>query len=173
MGILKKLISVLMAVIMVISVIPSAAMASGAQANSVQTPESSDCEHVNTELLNACEASCTEAGYTGDIYCLDCEKVISDGDAIEPIGHNYEFVEIEPDCYALGYTGYICSVCGEAETGECVPHLGHFDENGDNICDRCEADMLAVYDTSTFIGWWLSFLHDFIFVFMSLLSLFV
>ncbi len=39
-------------------------------------------EHSNTETRNAKEATCTEDGYTGDIYCLDCGALITQGEVI-------------------------------------------------------------------------------------------
>ena len=42
-----------------------------------------------TEVRGAKEATCTEDGYTGDLYCLDCETVIEEGEAI-PAGHEDE-----------------------------------------------------------------------------------
>ena len=43
--------------------------------------------HVNTELINAKPATCTEKGYTGDTYCKDCQNIIKAGADIAPTGH--------------------------------------------------------------------------------------
>lgn len=40
------------------------------------------CDHANTEIRNAKEATCTEAGYTGDTYCTVCGALISLGEII-------------------------------------------------------------------------------------------
>ena len=61
------------------------------------------CEHKNTELQGANDATCTAAGYTGDLVCLDCGKTVEKGSSIAP--------------------------------------LGHIDENKDDACDRCGADL--------------------------------
>lgn len=44
--------------------------------------------HINTEIRNAIEATCTQDGYSGDIYCKDCGIKIEDGTVINS-GHNY------------------------------------------------------------------------------------
>ncbi|MCM1236054.1 MAG: hypothetical protein NC489_38695, partial [Ruminococcus flavefaciens] len=43
--------------------------------------------HQNTEKVNEKAATCTEAGYTGDTYCNDCEQTIEWGEAIPATGH--------------------------------------------------------------------------------------
>ena len=37
-------------------------------------------KHVNTELRNVKVATCAEEGYTGDIYCKDCNTKLSSGE---------------------------------------------------------------------------------------------
>lgn len=44
--------------------------------------------HINTEIRNAVEATCTQDGYTGDTYCKDCGEKIAEGSVIKA-GHNY------------------------------------------------------------------------------------
>lgn len=48
-----------------------------------------DCKHENTELRDQKAATCTEAGYTGDTYCLDCKELLLEGKSIPALGHNY------------------------------------------------------------------------------------
>ncbi|MGM9650995.1 MAG: hypothetical protein ACI3VX_03530, partial [Faecousia sp.] len=43
-------------------------------------------------------------------------------------------------CTTAGVKTYTCAKCGETKTEE-IPALGHIDENSDNVCDRCEADL--------------------------------
>ena len=57
--------------------------------NITVTDEAPACEHENTEVRNAAEATCTEAGYTGDTYCVDCGELITEGEAIDALGHDY------------------------------------------------------------------------------------
>ena len=47
------------------------------------------CRHIHTELRDAREAGCTEDGYTGDTYCLDCGELLEVGEVIAA-GHRYE-----------------------------------------------------------------------------------
>lgn len=58
-------------------------------------------EHV-TELRNAVEPTCTEAGYTGDEVCSICDEVISQGETIDATGHNYK--------------GNTCTICGDTRS---------------------------------------------------------
>lgn len=52
----------------------------------VEIPANPD-NHVNTELQNQKDATCTEAGYTGDLYCKDCDTLVSGGSVIDAKGH--------------------------------------------------------------------------------------
>lgn len=45
--------------------------------------------HTNTELRGQVEATETEPGYTGDLYCLDCGEMLQQGEAINPHAHTY------------------------------------------------------------------------------------
>ena len=81
-------------------------------------------EHPNTEIRGAVEATCTEDGYTGDVYCLDCGKLVQAGEVIPAVGHSTELVKVkEATCTEAGYTGdLVCTVCGEVlELGEETP----------------------------------------------------
>ena len=42
--------------------------------------------HTNRETRNSKQPTLTEAGYTGDIWCADCEKKLSDGNVIPALG---------------------------------------------------------------------------------------
>ena len=46
--------------------------------------------HANTIVRDAAEPTCTEDGYTGDTWCLDCGRRLSVGEVIPALGHNYE-----------------------------------------------------------------------------------
>ena len=58
------------------------------------------CGHNGMELTGVKEATCTEAGYTGDGVCALCGETVK-GEAVEALGHSYE--------------NGACTVCGEAE----------------------------------------------------------
>ena len=81
-------------------------------------------DHANTEIRDTKEATCTEAGYTGDVYCLDCGKLVKAGEVIPALGHSAGLVNMkEATCTEDGYTGdLVCTVCGEVlEKGEVIP----------------------------------------------------
>ena len=65
-----------------------------------------------------------------------------DGRMVDP-PHVHEFDEgvitTAPTCTEEGVKTFTCE-CGFTKT-ETVPALGHIDENGDEICDRCGADL--------------------------------
>ena len=84
--------------------------------------------HTETETVNAKAATCTEDGYTGDVVCKVCGKVITKGEIIPATGHDTEIVGAkEPTCTEDGYTGdVVCKTCGEiVKKGEVIPALGH------------------------------------------------
>lgn len=82
------------------------------------------CTHEHTEIRDAKEATCTEDGYTGDIYCTDCGQKIGDGSAVSAKGHSYDsgVVTTEPTTEAEGVKTYTCTACGETKT-ESIPKL--------------------------------------------------
>lgn len=94
----------------------------------VTLTEPTGCQHNNTEIRNASEATCTEAGYTGDTYCTVCGEKLSTGSAIPAKGHTTETRNAKAaTCTEAGYTGdKICTVCGvTVETGTTIPAKGH------------------------------------------------
>ena len=46
------------------------------------------CEHANTEKVNEKEATLEAPGYSGDIYCKDCDRVIEEGEKTYKIPEN-------------------------------------------------------------------------------------
>lgn len=46
-----------------------------------------ECQHKNTEIRGAREATETLNGYTGDTYCLDCSKKLKTGQIINKLGN--------------------------------------------------------------------------------------
>ena len=71
------------------------------------------CPHTNTELQNVAAATCTEAGYTGDLVCLDCGETVTEGETINALGHDYvDHPAQVPTCIAIGWEAYqTCSRC--------------------------------------------------------------
>ncbi|MCR5137683.1 MAG: leucine-rich repeat protein [Oscillospiraceae bacterium] len=81
-----------------------------------------------TELQNVKEATCTEAGYTGDAVCILCNERIKTGTTVPALGHSTEIRNARAaTCTATGYTGdEICSVCGDTvKTGTVIEKLAH------------------------------------------------
>jgi len=73
------------------------------------------CDHRMVDTRGAEPATCTQDGYTGDTYCLDCGKKLSDGSPISATGH----VDANSD--------NICDNCNTAinpATEETVPPTG-------------------------------------------------
>lgn len=52
----------------------------------VTVSEKEACRHERTEIQNQKEATDTEEGYTGDVVCLDCGEIISQGEIIPAAG---------------------------------------------------------------------------------------
>lgn len=50
----------------------------------------SPCTHKNTVAVNAVQASCTEGGYSGDVYCSDCLALVRKGAELKAVGHLYQ-----------------------------------------------------------------------------------
>ena len=102
------------------------------------TPAEGACIHSNTELRNAVAATCTEEGYTGDTYCVDCGELIAEGEIISAKGHNEVLRNAKSaTCTEEGYTGdTYCAVCDLLlEEGTVIPAKGH--EYQDGVCVNC------------------------------------
>ena len=69
--------------------------------------------HHNTILKNQYDATCTKLGYSGDVFCNDCDKTISRGKIIAPIGHEWEIRAVIQKNVRLGmYMNiFICKIC--------------------------------------------------------------
>ncbi len=73
--------------------------------------------HPATEIRNAKEAGCTEAGYTGDICCTACSKVLTSGMVIPAKGHSYtSVITKQPTTAEEGIRTYTCGGCGHSYT---------------------------------------------------------
>lgn len=116
-------------------------------------------KHVESDkLANVKEATCTEEGYTGDVVCKFCGKVMKPGKKTEMVDHTPVDVEAKaPTCTEPGVTkGTVCSVCKKVLSAqETVPALGHKTElvnakaatcieagyTGDQVCTRCNVTL--------------------------------
>ena len=82
------------------------------------TPSPSACQHPKTEVRNSREATCVDAGYTGDTYCTDCGELVEEGEDIPELGHDYG-------------DDLKCTRCGKNQFGE-LQKVGekYIDKNG-------------------------------------------
>ena len=108
------------------TVVPATCVSAGEKYKKCQNP---DCtakleseelpldpeSHVNTEVINAKEATCLEAGYTGDTFCKDCEKTIVSGVVVDAKGHTASewIVDKEATFEEEGAQHKECTVCKE------------------------------------------------------------
>ncbi len=63
--------------------------------------------HSNTEIRNAKKATCTEDGYTGDTYCVDCGKLLIEGEIIPAYCPSMEFSDLEMNQWYHQYIDYV------------------------------------------------------------------
>ena len=115
--------------------------------------------HQHTELRNVKASSCTEEGYTGDIYCSDCEAKLSAGGTIAKKSHTWNegVVTKAATCTEKGVKIYTCTSCKTTNT-EDIPATGHQHTElrnvkasscteegytGDIYCSDCEAKLSA------------------------------
>ncbi len=111
-----------------------------------------------TELRGKTAATCGEGGYTGDTYCLGCNKLISVGESTNPT-YDHKHIERQGDkaatCWALGYTGdLVCTDCGMVleygtyisetdihlhtrKVNDYAPTCTDYGFTGDIYCDDC------------------------------------
>ena len=77
-----------------------------------------ECLHENTEIFDAQSVTCTENGYSGDVYCTDCGYLIEIGEIIPASGHIYGGWQIvkAPSCADYGTIEMVCVVCGDTIT---------------------------------------------------------
>ena len=70
-----------------------------------------------TEVRNQREATCEEAGYTGDTCCAACGQVLAQGRMIPAAGHRWESLRVirEATCIEQGLQECVCTVCGRTE----------------------------------------------------------
>jgi len=86
----------------------------------------SECLHNgHTEKRNQIQATCKNSGYTGDVYCLSCNKMITKGTVIlatENHSWNNGVVTKEPTVAETGIKTYTCVVCKDTKT-DVIPKL--------------------------------------------------
>ena len=116
-------------------------------------PHVFDLKVATAEYL-ASEATCTQKA-TYYYSCVCGEKGTETFEHGELAEHTaVEIPAVEATCTQSGMTaGSKCSVCGEILVApEEIAPLGHIDENGDELCDRCGFDMSIPEFTITVTG---------------------
>ena len=77
----------------------------------------SACEHPETVVRDAAEATCTVAGYTGDTYCTECGVLTASGTVIPAKGHSYTSeITKQPTTTEEGVRTYTCEICSHQYT---------------------------------------------------------
>lgn len=79
--------------------------------------------HVHKEVRDAEDATCTEKGYTGDIYCIDCDRLVTKGKKTKALGHDYKDVaEVPATCVTKGTAPtQQCKRCGYTVPAQSLP----------------------------------------------------
>ena len=74
------------------------------------------CAHTNTRIESAVSATCTTDGHTGRTICVDCGKVLSNGNVIASLGHTT--------------TDGVCDNCGNNMSDSTTNHDDIIPEGG-------------------------------------------
>ncbi len=96
------------------------------------------CSHEKTHIEGRTFSNCIVGGYTGDIVCDTCGKVVEQGQTLEPGEHQEAVLDVkDATCYVTGYTGdTYCSFCNiKLAEGTVIPKLEHKYEN--EVCVNC------------------------------------
>lgn len=130
------------------------------------TPSQASCSHSTTEVRGAAEATCTAAGYSGDLYCTACNAKISDGVVLSVLAHkdgngdhkcdtcgtalitscSHSTTEIRnkisATCTKAGYSGdTYCKSCGELlSNGTAISASGHTQQRRNAVAATCTAE---------------------------------
>ena len=86
--------------------------------------------HVRTEIKSIKAPTCTETGYTGDTWCLDCNTKIQNGTTIPALGHTFttgEGDDTKPNYVPAGTGSYGITI----ERVKCV-NCDAYDETSEN-----------------------------------------
>lgn len=102
--------------------------------------------HVNTETRNKKEATCTEEGYTGDLYCKDCNKRLQKGETIPKTNHKWDNgkVTTKPTCTEDGVKTYTCTRCKTTRT-ETIKATGHKWKKDETVAPTCTEPGYTLY----------------------------
>lgn len=72
------------------------------------------CPHEATYVKDEREGTCMELGYSGDVYCKDCDKLLVSGTNLPMGNHSYGEPEVivEATDKKAGLARLVCSTCG-------------------------------------------------------------
>ena len=100
----------------------------------------------NTELRDVIEGNCGKDGYTGNVYCSDCDTILEHGKDVNSTNeHSYvSAVTKKPTCCEFGERTYICSICSKFYT-EVIREINPLEHSGgteirDYVAETCGAD---------------------------------
>ena len=123
--------------------------------SSLTLPVNPDNHTDNTRTEGFKAATCSQSGYSGDVYCEDCGALEETGAELPALGteapesaHSAIRVipAVDPTCDKPGATeGKTCQDCGAVIVPvEVIPATGnHTDKDGDGKCDDCGADYVS------------------------------
>ena len=102
--------------------------------------------HVNTEIRNQKEATCTKEGYTGDLYCKDCNKRLQKGETIPKTDHKWDngVVTTPATCTEDGVRTYTCKRCKTTMTGT-IKATGHKWKKDGTVAPTCTEPGYTLY----------------------------
>lgn len=105
--------------------------------------------HQHTKIIDSKEPTCEEKGYTGDLYCNDCRRIVELGKDIAPTGHTMDEGTItkEPTQTSTGIKEYKCKTCKKVLKTETIPMLKshHWDQGTQNKAPTCTKPGEMIY----------------------------
>ena len=117
-----------------------------------------ECPHDgDKETRNAKEATCTEAGYSGDVYCLVCNEMITKGHDINMASHKLNYIpKTDATVTETGNDEYWqCTVCdkyfSDAEGTNEITDLEGW-KAGDGKIDKLPPEIIEGMDQSVTEG---------------------
>lgn len=104
--------------------VPDTMVTPSGMAMSSGSTGSTTCKHSTTEVIGAIGANCSDTGYTGDVYCTECDALVTKGTVISTTEHSFgEWVVTKPATVAdAGERERTCEAC-TATQKEAIPKL--------------------------------------------------
>lgn len=98
------------------------------------------CNHADTNIIPAVQATCTEVGYTEGAVCKACGEITVEPEEIEMAPHTEETIPgYAATCSAAGKTdGARCKVCGTTTVAQTeIAKLAHTEETVAGVSATC------------------------------------